>query len=76
MKNNNNESAYDYAIKYNNEKIKNLFDDFLKENKNKVCIIKPGLRKPEKSSLNLYFFIFLHLLIESIVFFLILPCKI
>ena len=74
--NNKNETPYDYSIKFNLEKIKNIFDEYLNENRNKVCIIKPGLRKPEKSSFNLFFFIFIHLFLESIIFFFILPCKI
>lgn len=73
--NNNKESPYDYSVKYNLEKIKNIFDDYLKEKRNKICLLKPGLRKPEKSSFNFYCFILLHLTIESTIFFLILPCN-
>jgi len=74
-KNNRTETPYDYSIKYNIDKIKNIFDDFIKEKSNKICIVRPGLRKPEKSSFNLYCFIILHVFFESIIFFLILPCK-
>lgn len=74
--NNKKESPYDYSIKFNLEKIKKLFDDYIKEKRNKICLLKPGLRKPEKSSFNFYCFILLHISLESIIFFLILPCKI
>lgn len=73
--NNKNESPYDYSIMFNLDKIKSLFDNYIEEKRNKICIIKPGLRKPERSSFNLYCFIILHLSLESIIFFLILPCK-
>lgn len=75
LKNNNNETPYDYAIKYKLEKIMNIFDNYLNENSNTMCILKPGLKKPEKNNYNFYLFIILHLLLESIIFFFILPSK-
>lgn len=40
-----------------------------------MCILKPGLRKAEKSSFNLIFFIVAHISIESTIFLFILPCN-
>ncbi len=41
-----------------------------------ICVIRPGLNKIEKSYFNLLFFILIHSIIETFVFFFILPCKI
>ena len=73
--NNKSETPYDYALKFDYSKIKNLFDEYLEEDTNQVCITKPGLRKSKKSYLNITLFVLLHLIGESIIFFLILPCK-
>jgi hypothetical protein len=74
--NNKEESPYDYSIKFNKVKIQNLFDEYIEEDVNQVCITKPGLRKYKKSYLNFILFILLHLIGEGIIFLIILPCKI
>jgi len=74
--NNRGESPYEYSIKYNHEKIKSLFDEYIKERRNTICIFRPGLRKPEKTTFNFYFFIIMHILVESLIYLLILPCNI
>ena len=76
IENNKSETSYDYALKYDYSKIKLLFDEYFEEDKNQVCMTKPGLRKSKKSYLNITLFILLHLVGESIIFFLILPRKI
>jgi hypothetical protein len=45
------------------------------QNTCQLCVFKPPLSKIEKNNFNITFFLFIHFLIESMVFTMILPCK-
>ena len=65
-------TPYDLAVAKN----KLTIIEMLKEKTDcQLCVFKAPLHKVEKNSFNIIFFFLLHFLIESSVFFALLPCK-
>jgi hypothetical protein len=72
-------TPYRLAVEKNKENIAAMLKDvdspsyLFSYTNNKVCNIRPGLSKIERSSFNFNFFIISHLISESLIFFVIIP---
>ena len=71
IKDNKGRTAYDLAISKNKISI----IEMLKDQQNcQLCVFKAPLEKTKKNSLNIIMFFALHVVLEFIVFFIMLPC--
>ncbi len=70
IKDNKGRTAYDLAISKNKVSIIEMLKD---QQSCQICVVKSPLHKVKKNSINVILFFILHLIIEWLVFFVILP---